>query len=168
MSAQDLDENITDYERLILDNIDQFGCHVTHVFDGEGEAPAFSYSTGFTHSLEQGEVIVFGLSSELMHAMVNGVMRQCRDDGLVLADGVRISGLLEGFEVAVRAIPPARIEREYLNSAMWHHLSRYGSNLTQAYQLIWPGAVDGLFPWDEGCDDYVISQQPALYQTSIH
>ncbi|EIZ79776.1 hypothetical protein WSK_1666 [Novosphingobium sp. Rr 2-17] len=168
MSGDYFGDQLTDYERQILDNIERHGCHVTCVFDPDDNDVDFSYSAGFTYSLNQGEVIVFGLSRELMHSMVNEVMRQCRDESLVLSDGLSISGLIEGFDVIARIIPPQNIKREFFNSAMWHHLGRFGDGLSVAYQLVWPGAQQGLFPWEEGCHEDVIALQPPLYRTSLN
>lgn len=166
MSWQELDEDFDDYERKILETIDEFGCYVTVVFDPEGEEPRFAYSVGFPHTVQQGEVIVFGLPTELLGSMINTTLRQCREDGLELHEGVRIEGLLEGFDVIARRVHPARIEREYFNSAMWHHMGRYGEPLTKVFQLVWPSAATGLFPWDKGVAQHVIDAQPALYEAS--
>jgi len=157
--------NLTDYERKILANVDKYGCHVTYVFDN-GDDPDFSYSTGFTRTLNQGEVIVFGLPREVMHSMVNRTMEQCLG-GLILNDFVQISGLLEGFDVIARTVLPQRIERQFFNSAMWFHRREFASELTVAYQLVWPSAVNGLFPWDESCPKTVIDLQPPLYKPEV-
>ena len=168
MSAEYFDEAFTDYERNILDKIDEFGCFISLVFDPDGNDPNFAYSVGFPHSIKQGEVVVFGLSNKLLGSTINGTLKQCRDDGLVLADGLRISGLLDGFDVIARSVHPSNIQREYLNSAMWHHMGRYGEPLSEVYQLVWPSAATGLFPWDEGCHPDVIALQPALYATRLN
>ena len=33
----------------------------------------------------------------------------------------------------------------------------------RAYQLFWPGAEQGLFPWEKGCVQFVRDCQPSLY-----
>jgi hypothetical protein len=157
------DSQLTDYEEKILSNVEEFGCFVTTVFDPEGESPSYSYSTGFTASLNQGEVIIFGLDHDVMHRAVNIVRDQCRE-GLVLTDWQTIGGVLEGFDVVARIIPKRRIDREHFNSARWFHRRRFGAELAEAYQLVWPGAVDGLYPWDDGCAAIVADLQPALYE----
>jgi hypothetical protein len=30
-------------------------------------------------------------------------------------------------------------------------------------QIVWPGKLDGLFPWEEGCNELVIERQLPLY-----
>jgi hypothetical protein len=156
------------HERKMLADIDKFGCQVLTVFDPDGLKPSFAYSIGFTRTVGQGEVIVFGLNHDLMASMVNETLAQCRD-GLELGDGKRISGLLEGFDTIARKIPPENIKLENFNSAIWFHRREFRSELALAYQIVWPGAQQGLFPWEDGCDPYVIDMQPPLYeQGTIH
>jgi Domain of unknown function (DUF4262) len=160
-------ERLTEYEEKILSNVREYGCHVTTVFDPDGDEPNFAYSAGFTLSVCQPEVIVFGLDPILMGSMINSALDQCKL-GANLADFARISGLLEGFDIIVRTIPEFRIEREYLNSAMWFHEREFDAKLQRVVQLVWPSSTTGLFPWEEGCDDSVIEAQPALYEIGLN
>lgn len=151
------------YEQQVLDNVENSGCHITTVFDPDGDGPIYSYSAGFTKTVTQGEVIVFGLAHDLMGQMINRLYDQCAD-GLILADQRRVSGLLQRFDVVVRSIPAHKIDREHFNTAMWFHRHTFATELRTAFQLVWPGAVDGLFPWDPGSDAFVRSSQPPLYE----
>ncbi|WP_395394006.1 DUF4262 domain-containing protein [Novosphingobium sp. BL-8A] len=160
---RELDEQ----EQAVLDNVRDHGCQSQFVFDPDGKEPDFAYSIGFPVSVGQPEVIVYGLRRDLMHFMVNEMRRQCAG-GLVLGEGVVVSGLLEGFDCVLRHVTDPVAIKEHLGWAIWYHRSQHGNAVKEAYQIVWPGAQQGLFPWDNGCDDYVISQQPALYQTSIH
>lgn len=148
---------------LELNNIEKYGCHIWSVFDPNDVEPEFSYSAGFTKTVQQGEVIIFGLRSDVRVYMINETLRQCRHD-LKLKDGCSISGLIEGFDVIARAIPEKNITPEFFGTAIWYSRHEFESELHTAYQLVWPGALDGLYPWEEGCDPEVIVQQPALYQ----
>jgi len=153
------------YEQSILDNVERTGCHITLVFDPEH--PNFAYSVGFPDTVGQPEVIVFGLSNEIMGFMINETLRRCRA-GLALADGVRVEGLLEGHICIVRAIGAENIDRDHFNSAMWYQRRRSGTEMAEAFQIVWPGASDGLFPWDAGCADIVREAQPALYERRLN
>lgn len=155
---------LTEFEQRIVANVERYGCHVMHVFDPDGVEQNFSYSIGFPVSVAQPEVIVFGLDRTLMHSMINEVHRQCRD-GLALEDGLRVSDLLEVFDCELRAVRPDNIVAEYFDSTMWFHRTHTGHPLADAFQIIWPGAVNGLFPWDEGVSQDVIEAQPALYES---
>jgi Domain of unknown function (DUF4262) len=155
------------HEQQVIDNILEHGCQVQLVFDPDGKMPNFSYSIGFPVSVGQPEVIVYGLRSELMHSIVNSIRRQCAD-GLVLADGTSVSGLLEGYDCVLRHVTDSKAIKDHFGWAIWYHRSQRHVHLAEAYQIVWPGAEQGLYPWEDGCDEYVTSQQPALYQPSIH
>lgn len=168
VSPEYFDEAFTDREKAMLDAIERWGCYIPLVFDPDGDDPSFAYSVGFPYSVGQPEVIVFGLPNELLGSAINETLRQCRDDHLRLCEGLRIGGLLDGFDVIARRVHQSRIEREYLNSAMWHHMGRFGEPLTEVYQLVWPSSVTGLYPWEAGCHPDVISLQPALYEPRLN
>jgi hypothetical protein len=154
-------ERLNAHERKILGNIRDHGCHVMSVFDPEGELPDFTYSIGFPETVGQPEVLVYGLPRKLAHSMVNETLTQCRA-GLKLVDGIRIDGLLDDFACIVREIPSDRIDAEHFESAVWFENYRTGGPMTQAFQIVWPGAGHGLFPWQPGADLDEI--QPALYE----
>lgn len=165
----DTDDELTDYERRIIANVQKYGCHITSVASAADEEwePPFSYSVGFIETVGQPEVIVLGLSSELRQAMINDLLDKCRD-GLALDDWARIDDLLDGHQVVARTVCPQFIVREYLNSAMWYEGRRTGRDLDRVMQLVWPGANNGLFPWDENCSEIVREYQPALYEKRLN
>ena len=153
---------LSDFEQDILDNVANTGCHINVVIDPDQQDPPFAYSVGFTETSGQPEVIVFGLSADMMTFMINETLDQC-EAGLALSDGVEIEGLLRGHKVVSREVATRFIIRDYLNSAIWYEQHRTGRALDRAIQLVWPGARDHLFPWDKGCDQQVRDLQPALY-----
>ena len=157
----------TQFEQSIVDHVRDYGCHINYVFDREVDQPAFAYSVGFPKTAGQPEVIVFGLPQKVMHFMINETLYQCVN-GLRLEDWTEITGLLEGHRCIARAIPAERITREYFNSALWYFRTTTGEVLTEAVQLVWPSAQNGLFPWDEGCADDVRDLQPPLYRTGLN
>jgi len=154
---------ITDYEKEIVENIEEHGWFSTGVFDPEGEDPNFTYSTGFSKTLNAPEFIVFGLSNKLMQSMLWEVFRQIKA-GATPQDGMRWNDVLDGFDcISKRAVHPD-LHDEYTRSANWFWKHQGNSGHPEVYQLVWPGAKQGLFPWDEGCNPYVISQQPQLWE----
>lgn len=160
--------SLTDYERQILENVEEFGCHITTVVDPDGDGPAFSYSSGFTASVGEPEAIIFGLSPGMMAYVINRTNGLCRE-GLHLVDGTRLSNVLDGFDLFIRALPLEAIEPEYLNSAIWFHEQRFGTPLTSVVQLVWSSSKTGLFPWEEGCETDVIESQTPLYSArTVH
>ena len=157
---------LTPLEQQIIDNVRQHGCMIMHVFDPAGEEPNFSYSIGFPETVSQPEVIVFGLDKKLMHSMINETWRQCSEDGLDLADGICISDLIEGFDCVAREITSPNAIREHFGSAIWYNRTRRNEKLTRAFQLVWPGAQQGLYPWDRECSTEVTDWQPPLYEVA--
>ncbi len=144
-----------EYEHNILQNIEQFGCSVTSVFDPEEEHPPFSYSIGIPKSSNAPELIIVGLSSELSHWMINEYNRRVRD-GEHFQPDVLYLGFLEGF--AVKFSPVACVHKaEYMRSACWLHK---GPEFA-ALQLIWPNA-SAVWPWDEAVSDWLRANQPIL------
>lgn len=150
-------------EQQLLKAIEKIGFRVTHVYDDQGGSPGFSYSTGFPDLLGQPEVIVFGLPGDLMTMMIGQLSDLCRD-GLRMADGLRFTGLLENHACTFRAVRPENIVGDYFHFAMWYQQRQTGRPMTEAFQIVWPGAKTGLFPWEPGCADKVRAAQPALYE----
>ena len=158
---------LNEFEQKLLNNVEQHGCQVNWVFDDKGEEPDFAYSVGFRKTADQPEVIVFGLKRELMLSMINETLRQCRGKGLQITEGAVISDLIEGYDCIARRVHPSQIDEGYFNSSMWFHVREFGTELTEAFQLVWPGAVQGLYPWDEDCSEETIEMQPALYEPKV-
>jgi hypothetical protein len=154
-------ENLNQFDRKMLDTIREHGCQVMSVFDDKGVQPDFSYSIGFPVTVSQPEVLIYGLDRGLMHSMINETLDQCRA-GLVLVDWMPVDGLLEGFRCIARSIPAHRIDAEHFGSAMWFERHRTGNDMTAAFQIVWPGAANGLYPWEEGAK--LTDSQPALYE----
>jgi hypothetical protein len=155
------------FEEEIIANVRDFGCHINYVADPSGEPPIFGYSVGFLETVGQPEVIIFGLSSKMTAFMINELLRRCRE-GLQLEDRTQVDELLVDHICVARTVCSRFIVPEYLNSAIWYHRHRTGEQLDRVAQLVWPGAIDGLFPWDPGCDPIVVDNQPALYEKGLN
>jgi len=154
--------SLTDYEINLLKNVDKHGWHATTVFDPKGHNPSFTYSTGFAKSLNKPEFIVFGLSNDLMHDMLWEIYEQLKA-GAIPEDGMRWKNVLEGFDcISKKAKHPDLFDR-YATTAswLWNYEKQIGE--PEVFQLVWPGAQQGLFPWEEDCDSYVVEQQFPLW-----
>lgn len=148
-------------DQRLVDQIEEFGFFSQGVF-AEGDQPAFRYSVGFWETLKCPEIIVFGLPLDLMHSVVWEMFRQITA-GKALADGALWSDLIEGHDCVSRPVHPSQI-REHFGFALWYRNFRTGSvEGLDAYQLFWPGKLQGLYPWQDGCDQTVRDCQPALY-----
>jgi hypothetical protein len=148
------------YERDLLDNVEKFGWQCISVAADDG-APSFSYTIGFWESLCTPELVIFGLDFDLMHAMLWEMYRHLKA-GAQLADGARWP-ILEGFDCISRQVHASNVQPDYLNSAIWYRHLKTGDESLEVFQLFWPSAEQGLFPWEEGCDPLVGACQPLLY-----
>ncbi|WP_305098226.1 DUF4262 domain-containing protein [Croceibacterium aestuarii] len=163
------DNHLTEIEQTIVDMVDKHGCFIMSVFDPEGVAPDFSYSIGYARTVQQPDVIVFSLPKSLRASMINEIWRQMSEDGLELSDGAEISDLLEGHICVAREVTDPAAIAEHFGSAIWYYRHIGMPAVSRAFQIVWPGAHQGLLPWEEGCASEVIEDQPALYVTgTVH
>jgi len=157
--------DLSEYERTLVKNIDEYGWQATHVFDPDGVNEAFSYSIGFRKSLNTADFIIFGLPKNLMHHILWEIYRRI-DTGKTVRDGAEWEGLLEGDYTCVsRLVHSSHNLSNYFNSARWYY--RYigmPDDDLEFYQLFWPGAKIKKLPWEEGCHPDVITAQPLLYE----
>lgn len=139
---------VDESEKKLVDNIAEYGWHVIKVFDPDG-GPSFAYSVGMTETLDHPEVIIIGLGVDLMHHMINDIGTRIRS-GESLESGQPIEGLLEGALCILYPVTSRHL-REYF-AAAYHH---YGGAYFGALQCFWPGKVDGCFPWEPNCSEFV-------------
>lgn len=151
-----------EFESKLFKIVEEHGWQFNFVFDPDGEEPDFGYSIGFASTLNAPEFIVFGLPKELMQSMLWGVFRQI-EKGAPVHDGAIWEDLLEGFSCVSRKASHPNLYKEYATSANWYWKQLGNNEPPEVYQLVWPGAQQGLFPWEEGCDQYVINMQPKLW-----
>lgn len=150
---------LTDLDRKLISNIEEYGFHSLRVFDPEGNDPDFCYSVGFQQTLGKPEFIITGLNNKLMHNMLWETFRQLKA-GLTVRPMMKIDGLLEGFTCFALPVKEENLVSSWFGHALWHlnYLGKSDSAL-EAYQIIWPGASNGLYPWQ---DEEVASLQPLL------
>ena len=147
-------------EQRVVDDIAAYGWHCTLVPEDE-EGPGFSYSIGLGDTLGAPELIVFGLKHKLMHTMIWQAFHQIKEGRKIEADA-RYLELIGDFPCITKPVHPSW-HREYFGYALWYY--RYRNKLAEfrAFQIFWPGKLDGLFPWEDGVDEYVAWCQPRLY-----
>jgi len=158
-----IDRPLSKPEQQMLDNVEVHGWHCMNVFDPKGEIEPFAYSVGFTKTLGAPECIIFGLPSKLMHNMLWEMYRQL-EGGAALSHGESWKNILEGFECVSLLASHPDLMSEYTTSAGWYERNFSERSVPEVYQIVWPGARDGLFPWDSGCSQDVINAQPQLWR----
>ena len=140
-------------ERCVAD-VERYGLHVLEV-GAEEDSPTFAYTVGLCHTFGHPEDIILGLDLDVMHELLNGVAAELRR-GARFAPGAVSDALLEGYDVAFRAVPE-RHYRAYLGWANWFN----GGTAYPVLQMIYPDR-ERRWPWDPGVADGFRWNQPVL------
>lgn len=110
--------------------------------DDPFDEPGFSYSAGGFEAYGAPEIVISGLRHELRHNMINHFM-ECWKNGDRFEPGIRYAGFIEGFDIVCLKASKATL-RTHATFADWYNERKP----FPLWQMIWPGAVAGEFPWD--------------------
>src|SRR4051812_19071087 len=98
-------------DEKLISNVQEYGCHIIRVFASES-GPGFAYSIGMYLNYGQPEVIVFGISAEHAHVILNDICKHAaRGERFVAGD--RTDQFLQGFDVCFTEVP-LEVYPEYL------------------------------------------------------
>jgi len=122
----------------------------------EGPRPAYAFTIGLWHRYSHAEASVFCRDEEEMVGWLDTVGRAVAAGRVLLPDrlGDDVVGTTEVFP------RPAL--------ASWHRhlfgaaLAFYRGQPVPMLQLVWPD-VDGVLPWEPGCDEECLAAQPRLW-----
>ncbi len=146
-------EELDEHEQKAIDNIEEYGCHVMHVF-GE-DLPRFTYSVGIFGKTNQPEIIVMGLKKDVAHIIVNDYNDFVRD-GKIFEPGKYYSEFLNGYDVTFIEVTKEHY-KEHFGWDIWH----YDGTSFPVLQLIYPDK-SGIWPWNDKASDDFKWFQPVL------
>jgi hypothetical protein len=146
-------------EEQCLADVEKYDVHVLHVHGGN-DWPRFTYSVGLYRRFGLPEVIMLGLKHPLAHWMVNELAARARE-GARFRVGDTLDGLLEGFSVALRPVPPEHVVAHF-GWAIWF----YDGEPFPAAQLVVP-TTRGVWPWDAEASEEFLHEQPVLESTPV-
>lgn len=146
-------------EKKIINNIEEYGCHVTSVFDPEERDPDFTYSIGIYKVENQPELLVLGLRHELSSWIVNEYNRRIKE-GEKFVLGEYYEGFIEGFQVTFQEVAD-KYKNEFMLSCNW----LYGGINYPVMQLVFP-SVKGLWPWEKEASEGFKILQPSFQEKS--
>ena len=139
-----------------LKNIDEFGWHVLGVVPCNGdEGHAWSYSTGLFYHHKHPEIVVFNEPANLRLSMINAIGDRVKT-GETFAPGKFYADIVSTFYVQFRPMHPTHYW-DWLNFACW--LYDNDENSFPVLQCFYPD-MQGKFPWEPGCEQWAIDQQP--------
>ncbi len=145
---------LDEHEQKALDNIEKYGCHVLHIFEGE-EQPRFSYSIGIGKQQGRPDLIVVGLKRKLAHSVINNYKDRLLN-GETFEPGKYYSDFLGGFDVCFIDVEKSHY-KEYFGWGLWLN----GGDDFDMLQLIWP-TTEGEWPWSPDKSEFYEWAQPIL------
>ena len=142
-------------EQKALADIATYGWHCINVQE-DAEGPGFAYTVGFNRTFGHPEVILFGLSPEVMHGLLDRIAGRIRSGHSHLA-GESYWGIATEFQCHFLAVPEGR-QSTYVGWARWY----YKDEPFDLLQCTWPDR-NGRFPWEADASQVVRNRQPILH-----
>jgi hypothetical protein len=146
-------------ERIVLNNIAEFGWHAVNVIEDDGHPP-WSFTIGLYETWQHPELIVIGRSRATAHKMLESIATQI-DEGCAPDLRDPDSYLLLGIPCHFLEVN-LRYYSDYVGFALWYYRKRR----FPLYQIIWPGN-EGLYPWDERAAKAFKEWQPVLGEPKV-
>ncbi|MBC8143777.1 MAG: DUF4262 domain-containing protein [Armatimonadetes bacterium] len=149
-----LPEPTDDYDRIVIENINRYDWHVVIVPEDD-EGVGFAYTVGLTYRFAHAEIIIFGLSNEVMHSILNVVGTDIKNGKRFVAN-TQVGGIVEGYDCAFAPVNQTQ-HNEYLGYCVW----LYKKSGFDVLQCFWTDKA-GRFPWEDGFPEPLKAKQPIL------
>nr|WP_316632742.1 DUF4262 domain-containing protein [uncultured Flavobacterium sp.] len=135
-------------------NIEKYGLQVI-IIKSTDYSPSFAYSVGLWQKCNHPEIICFGLSTSLLHEIINDVAEIIKANEL-LVENKTYPNIFEDSRVEFLKVDPRNIN-DYFNTA----IKLYETDDFPALQLVWTDRNDK-FPWEENFEEEFLYKQPLL------
>jgi hypothetical protein len=149
-------EGHSEFDQKFLKTIDEHGWHVMNVAPrADQEGDLWSYSTGLFYHYKHPEIIIFNQLSDLRHSMINSIGNRVKI-GEKFKPGKGYADIIGNFDVQFRPMHASHYW-DWLNFACWF----YDNDLNSfpVLQCFYPD-MQSKFPWEPGCEQWAIDQQP--------
>lgn len=141
-------------ERKVLADIKKEGWCCIDIEGGES-SPPYAFTVGLEHTFKHPELTIFGLSTEVAHAILAGAVHSIRSGGR-FQDGQKARGLIHAFPTPIVESPKASYGT-YFGFATWF----YEGIGYRMLQIAWPDKA-GTYPWQPGVNPHIKASQPVL------
>lgn len=139
--------------------IDEHGWQVMSVRPGmdDEDKSSWSYSSGLYYHYQHPEIIVFNEPTDLQASMINAIGDRVKE-GEKFEPGKSYSDIIGDFDVQLRPVHFSHYW-DWVSFACWF----YDNDETSfpLLQCFYPD-MSGKFPWEPGCEQWAIDQQPFL------
>lgn len=143
------------FRARVTRDIRRHGCHITAVFDPEGQDPSFAYSVGIMADTGAPEAIVIGPDPRAAGCLIQ-LYNWRVHAGEQFQRGTRYPGFLEDHPVYIEPAKPERVAEYTLGCGTYYRDRPYA-----VVQIIWP-TRGGLWPWSAGIAEEFQRLQPLL------
>jgi hypothetical protein len=128
----------------IAENIRKHGWQFQYVFDENEELPSFAYSIGFEESYSHPEIMIFGLSKDVMHSLLSNLATDIKS-GIVFQPNEKVKEVLSGnFEVMFKRMK-TEFQSEYAGTAKDYYQKPF-----EVLVMLWPDK-NNVLPCEQDC-----------------
>lgn len=128
----------------IAENIKKHGWQFQYVFDENESLPSFAYSIGFEESFSHPEIMIFGLSKDVMHSLLSNLVTDIKS-GIFFLPNEKVKGVLNGnFEVMFKKMKPEFLS-EYAGTARDYYQKPF-----EVLVMLWPDK-NNVLPFEQSC-----------------
>ncbi len=141
--------SIAEQNQKIAEHIEEYGWHCLHILPTQekNDHEQFSYSIGFSETYNAPEILVFGLSREKSHALLNECAQLLHDGHIFRADIPDGSVLSGSYKVVFKPVKKECFD-QYLGTAVRY----FGTKPFDAMVMFLPDK-NNRFPWESSyCD----------------
>lgn len=144
-----------DLRKDIQLNIEEYGLQVIMI-EATDYLPSFAYSIGLWQKYNHPEIICFGLSTSLLHTIINDVAEIIKTDESIVTEKNYFDQIFNNSKAEFLKVHPENIG-DYFGTA----INFYDTNDFPALQLVWTDRNDK-FPWEENFEEEFLHKQPLL------
>ena len=148
-----LKEQILRVEDNINKHIKESGWFVA-MFDRTNYLPSFAYTIGLWKNYGHPELIVFGLTTETLHEVLNIGGEKIKQGKKLETDTLTDDFFQNSKSILIE------VDQSNIKDYFGYAIEFYGKQFP-AFQIVWTDRSDH-FPWEEGYEDEFKYQQPLL------
>jgi hypothetical protein len=149
-------------QQRIVEHVDRVGWSIMKVAprsNSDDPQEWFAYTIGLPKTFGWPEVICFGLSLDLMGALLNDLVAECKERGIQPNANLKLKNIIKNAEV--KLIDATNVPLSYLNSARWFSEYTGTDGIVARLQMLWPDKK-GVFPDEPDCEQDVRDAQTPL------
>jgi hypothetical protein len=135
-------------------NIEKYGLSVV-ILEATDYSPAFAYSIGLWEKFKHPEIICFGLTTKMLHALINDVAELVKQ-GQTITANKNYTDFFNNSDTRFVNVDPG-----YLTNYFGRAINYYSSDQFPALQFVWTDRKNN-FPWDKDYEEEFKYRQPLL------